>query len=146
MRKTLFTLLILACFQTIAQTDNQPTLPSLTFDNCGVVTRDSVNGEFGNELVFTGSGAIDFYTDSIVLTFANEWECGKYLIHLTDTQEYSEADMHVTLFGGKAEYFGWICSMQLFKYKDGTIDFLLDNNYIGNTAMKRRIYMNLKIK
>lgn len=131
-------------FVTSAQTDNQPYLPSLSFDSCLVLSRDSVDGELGNDLMFTGDGDINFYSDSIVLTYSNKWSCGKYLIHVRNVEEYTESDRYIKLYTGKAEYFGWDCGVWLIEYFDGTVGVLLDNNYKEGIAMKRRIYMNLK--
>ena len=146
MKHIIFTTFLIVTSTVTAQIQNLPTLPALSFDECIVLTRDSIDGEFNNEILFTGSGAITFYKDSIVLTYANKWECGKYLIHVTHTEQRREDNKHVTLYSGNAEYYDWFCGVQYFENDDGTKDVLLDTEFKDGVSMKRRIYMNLKTK
>ena len=116
----------------------------LVFDTCYVLSRANPYDTLSNQFLFYGGGVINFFNDSIVLTFSNSWECGKYMMHLSDTLDYTDAYKHVTLYSGKIEYYGWEFNMLLIEYHDGSIEVVLETEYYENVAMKRRIYVCTK--
>lgn len=110
---TLFLITALSSSEVSAQVNR-----SITFDSCFVYGREHPDSVFRASALFKGFGNFDFYRDSIVVTFSNEWESGKYLIELEDLEGEISGDDFIWYYQGHEKYRGWamICMLVVDAY------------------------------
>lgn len=72
-----------------AQTNAHLPLKSFSFDFVSVNIKDSVDSPYYETGRFTGTGEIQIYSDSITVSWSNEWECGTYRLFV-DTATYQQ--------------------------------------------------------
>jgi len=150
-------ILILSFFLTgfsFTQTNAHLPLKSYFFNLVTVNERQDGDSLFHETGQFFGLGEIYIYTDSITVSWSNEWECGTYRLFV-DTAVYYHED-----FSDKDE---WRSSYKVrskgyhrvdgyFVLIEGTAiergrytDILFDTNiFPDGWAMRRRVYSNVQ--
>ena len=139
----IFFLLLCSLFQSSnssAQRNN--TIP---FDTCEIYTTSHPDSLMLHTSRFVGHGSIDLYRDSILINFQNEWECGKYLIHLYDTQGRIWRDDFIWYYYGREYHRGWDCLVMVVLDKaDKIIRFELLTDFLDDDGAfpgKSRFYI-----
>lgn len=118
---------------------------SISFDSCFVYGREHPDSVFFATGLFTGEGSFEFHRDSIIVTFSNEWESGKYLIELEDLDGEIDGDGFIWYYRGMEKYRGWgfIC-MLVVNANDQPIHLELFSDYMESEeayfAGKTRVY------
>jgi hypothetical protein len=120
----------------------------LSFQDCNILTKNHPDSAYIETNRFYGNGTIHFYADSIILTYSNEWECGKYKMNIDNRLDFQEDDMRITAYNGVITYFNIIYSALLFQDNNGTVlSFALDTDWIMSEdkeyPSKRRVYTDL---
>ena len=109
---TLIIITVLSNFGVSAQVNR-----SISYDSCFVYARQHPDSVFRTSGLFTGEGNFEFHRDSIIVTFSNEWESGKYLIELEDLEGEIDGDDFIWYYRGYEKYRGWgfICVLVVDK-------------------------------
>jgi hypothetical protein len=121
----------------------------LSFKNCAVNFSSHPDSLYKDSLLFVGNGEIHILADSIIVTFVNEWECGKYHMNILEKYSWVENNMNITKYSGQLTYFGGEYSALLFCDLNGKVlSFVWDNQWVQTGgvkyAQKRRIYYDLQ--
>ena len=138
MKQLLFLIALNASLNSFSQTH-------IEFDTCFVYNRLDSDSTFKGTGLFVGNGAIDIYRDSIVLQFSNDWECGKYIIDLNDSDGRVNGKNFVWYYRGRERYRLWDMScIMVVDNKDKPIYFELQSGFsnIGEEsfAQTSRVY------
>lgn len=120
----------------------------LSFKDCSILTKFHPDSLYVETSRFYGNGDIQFYKDSIILTYNNEWECGKYQMIIDERIEWHEDSLQITAYSGTMTYYNINFSALLFRDVNGKIlSFALDTEWIKADYIefpsKRRVYYDL---
>lgn len=137
-----------------AQTNAHLPLKSYSFDFVSVNIKDSVDSPYYETGQFNGIGEIQIYSDSITITWSNQWECGIYRLFV-DTATYQKYE-----YGDRLEWLSFYTVRSkgyhqvdgLLTLVDGNdltegsyLDIIFDTKFTEEGwARQRRMYVNIK--
>lgn len=148
-----FAVLILT-ITSFAQTNAHLPLKSFSFNFVSVNIKDSVDSPYLETGQFNGIGEIQIYSDSITITWSNEWECGTYRLFVDTAtyQKYEYGDRLEWLYfytvrsKGYHQVDGLLTLVDGNDLKEGSyLDIIFDTKFTeAGWARQRRMYVDIK--
>ena len=150
---TLITCLLLAN-SGFTQTNSHLPLKSYSFDFVSVNEKENNDSLYQRVAEFYGIGEIQIYSDSVTVSWSNEWECGIYRLFVDTAfyihEEHDGRSEWISFYGVRSKGYHQVNGS--FTLIEGTdiekgsyTDILFDTDYSEEGwAMRRRVYSDLE--